>query len=120
MMMLDDDDHDHDHDDCVMIDDDDVDLMMLMIDDDDHDDDDCVIGFRFGLAAYACTSNLARAWRLADSLEAGMIGINEGIISHSIAPFGGMKQSGIGREGGRYGIEEYLETKYVCMGMGVK
>jgi succinate-semialdehyde dehydrogenase/glutarate-semialdehyde dehydrogenase len=91
-----------------------------MIDDDDHDNDDCVIGFRFGLAAYACTSNLARAWRLADSLEAGMIGINEGIISHSIAPFGGMKQSGIGREGGRYGIEEYLETKYVCMGMGVK
>jgi succinate-semialdehyde dehydrogenase/glutarate-semialdehyde dehydrogenase len=106
-MMIDDDDH---HDDCVMIDDDDVDLMLLMM----------MIGFRFGLAAYACTSNLARAWRLADSLEAGMIGINEGIISHSIAPFGGMKQSGIGREGGRYGIEEYLETKYVCMGMGVK
>ena len=108
MMMIDADDHDDD--DCVMIDDDDVDLMLLMM----------MIGFRFGLAAYACTSNLARAWRLADSLEAGMIGINEGIISHSIAPFGGMKQSGIGREGGRYGIEEYLETKYVCMGMGVK
>lgn len=70
----------------------------------------------FGLAAYACTSDLGRAWRLSAALEAGMVGINEGAISMSHAPFGGVKESGIGREGGPYGLQEYLETKFVCMG----
>jgi succinate-semialdehyde dehydrogenase/glutarate-semialdehyde dehydrogenase len=70
----------------------------------------------FGLAAYACTSNLSRAFRVSEALEAGMVGINEGAISADIIPFGGVKQSGLGREGGAWGIEEYLEIKYVCIG----
>ena len=70
----------------------------------------------FGLAGYACTRDLARAWRVAEQLECGLVGINEGVISTAEAPFGGMKESGIGREGGTWGIEEYLETKYVCFG----
>ena len=70
----------------------------------------------FGLAAYAYTRDLARAWRVAERLEYGMVGINEGLISTEVAPFGGMKESGIGREGARQGIEEYLEIKYVAMG----
>jgi len=73
----------------------------------------------FGLAAYACTKDLARSWRVAEQLESGMIGINEGAISSEIAPFGGIKESGVGREGGAWGIQEYLETKYVCFG-GIK
>jgi len=70
----------------------------------------------FGLAAYAYTRDLARAWRVAEALEYGMVGINEGIISTELAPFGGIKESGIGREGARQGIDEYLEIKYVAMG----
>ncbi len=70
----------------------------------------------FGLAAYAYTRDLARAWRIAERLEYGMVGINEGVISTEVAPFGGVKESGIGREGARQGIEEYLEIKYVAMG----
>ncbi len=70
----------------------------------------------YGLAAYFYTHDLGRAWRVAEALEYGMVGINEGLISTEVAPFGGMKESGIGREGSRYGIEEYLEMKYVCMG----
>eukprot|EP01036_Dinobryon_divergens_P029194 gene29194-38261_t len=64
----------------------------------------------FGLAAYACTKDLARAWRVSEALETGMVGINEGSISYDLSPFGGVKESGIGREGGSYGLEEYLET----------
>ncbi|WP_374309467.1 NAD-dependent succinate-semialdehyde dehydrogenase [Methylocella sp.] len=71
---------------------------------------------QFGLSAYFYTRDVARAWRVAEALEAGMIGINEGLISNEVAPFGGVKQSGLGREGGRYGVEEYLETKYLCFG----
>eukprot|EP01038_Epipyxis_sp_PR26KG_P006583 gene6583-9049_t len=71
---------------------------------------------QFGLASYACTKDMARAWRLTESLEAGMIGINEAAISLDSTPFGGVKESGIGREGGHYGLDEYLEVKYVCMG----
>jgi succinate-semialdehyde dehydrogenase/glutarate-semialdehyde dehydrogenase len=67
----------------------------------------------FGLAAYAYTTNLSRALRVAEGLETGMLGINQGIISNPAAPFGGIKHSGFGREGGAEGIEEYLETKYV-------
>ena len=69
-----------------------------------------------GLSGYFFTSNLARAWRVAEALEVGMIGINEGVISTEVAPFGGIKQSGIGREGSKYGIDEYVETKYVLFG----
>jgi succinate-semialdehyde dehydrogenase/glutarate-semialdehyde dehydrogenase len=67
----------------------------------------------FGLVAYAFTENLTRALKVAERLETGMVGINQGIVSNPAAPFGGVKASGIGREGGNEGIEEYLETKYV-------
>ena len=70
----------------------------------------------FGLAAYAYTRDLGRAWRLAEQLDYGMVGINAGVISTAEAAFGGVKQSGLGREGGRSGIDDYLETKYVNLG----
>lgn len=70
----------------------------------------------FGLAAYFYSDNLSRIWRVAEALEYGMVGINEGIISTEVAPFGGVKESGLGREGSQYGIDEYLELKYLCMG----
>lgn len=71
----------------------------------------------FGLAAYFYSQNLSRVWRVSEQLEYGMVGINTGIISTAIAPFGGVKQSGVGREGSKYGIEEYMEIKYLCMGI---
>ncbi len=70
----------------------------------------------FGLAAYFYTRDLGRAWRVAEGLEYGIVGINEGIISTEVAPFGGVKESGLGREGSKYGIDDFLEIKYVCMG----
>src|SRR6185437_13502136 len=70
----------------------------------------------FGLAAYFYSRDIGRIWRVAEALEYGIVGINEGIISTEIAPFGGMKESGLGREGSKYGIEDYLEIKYLCMG----
>lgn len=70
----------------------------------------------YGLAAYFYSQNMNRIWRVAHNLEYGMVGINEGIISTEVAPFGGVKQSGNGREGAKEGLEEYLETKYVCIG----
>ncbi len=70
----------------------------------------------FGLAAYFYTRDAARVWRVGEALEYGIVGINEGIISTEVAPFGGVKESGLGREGSRYGIEDYLEIKYMCMG----
>ena len=69
----------------------------------------------FGLVAYAYTADLDRAMRVAEGLESGMVGINQGLVSDPAAPFGGVKQSGLGREGGREGIEEFLETKYVAL-----
>ncbi len=72
----------------------------------------------FGLAAYVYTRDLGRAWRVGEALEYGMVGVNEGIISNERAPFGGIKESGQGREGSRYGIEDYLEVKYMCLGIG--
>ena len=70
---------------------------------------------RAGLAAYFYTGSLTRAWRVAEALQYGMVGLNESSISTEAAPFGGIKQSGLGREGGRVGIDEYLETKYVAL-----
>ena len=70
----------------------------------------------FGLAAYFYANNLAQVWRVAEALEYGMVGINTGLISTEVAPFGGIKQSGQGREGSRHGTEDYLETKYLCFG----
>ena len=67
-----------------------------------------------GLAAYFYTRDIGRIWRVAEALEYGMVGINEGLISTEVAPFGGVKQSGLGREGSKYGIEDYLEVKYLC------
>lgn len=72
----------------------------------------------YGLSAYFCTKDLARAFHVAERLEAGIIGVNEGLVSSNNIPFGGWKESGIGREGGHQGIAEYLEEKYICMGLG--
>ncbi|KAJ4758337.1 Aldehyde dehydrogenase [Rhynchospora pubera] len=69
-----------------------------------------------GLAAYVFTKSIPRSWRVSEALEYGLVGVNEGIISTEVAPFGGVKQSGLGREGSKYGMDEYLEVKYVCMG----
>ena len=70
----------------------------------------------FGLAAYFYSRDIGRIWRVAEQLEYGIVGINTGIISTEVAPFGGMKESGIGREGSHYGLDEFLEVKYMCMG----
>lgn len=72
----------------------------------------------FGLAAYFYSQDFARIWRVGEALEYGMVGINEGLISNEVVPFGGIKESGTGREGSRHGIEEYSELKYLCMGVG--
>ncbi len=69
----------------------------------------------FGLAAYFCARDVGRIFRVAEALEYGMVGINTGLVSTEVAPFGGVKQSGIGREGSKYGIEEYVEMKYLCL-----
>lgn len=71
----------------------------------------------FGLASYIYTRDLARAWRVSEALEYGMVGVNEGLISTEVAPFGGIKQSGLGREGSKYGIDDYIELKYMCLGI---
>jgi succinate-semialdehyde dehydrogenase/glutarate-semialdehyde dehydrogenase len=70
----------------------------------------------FGLASYFYSRDIGRIWRAAEGLECGMVGINTGLISNEVAPFGGVKQSGLGREGSRYGIEEFVEVKYLCFG----
>ncbi len=70
----------------------------------------------FGLASYLYTRDIGRVWRVSEGLEYGMVGINTGIVSTEIAPFGGVKESGLGREGSKYGIEEFVEVKYLCMG----
>ena len=72
----------------------------------------------FGLAAYFYSRDVARCWRVSEALEYGMVGINTGLMSNEVAPFGGIKQSGIGREGSKYGIEDYLEIKYLCFDVG--
>jgi succinate-semialdehyde dehydrogenase/glutarate-semialdehyde dehydrogenase len=70
----------------------------------------------FGLAAYVYTQNTARQWRVSEALECGMVGINTGLISTEVAPFGGIKSSGLGREGSHHGLAEYMETKYLSVG----
>jgi succinate-semialdehyde dehydrogenase/glutarate-semialdehyde dehydrogenase len=70
----------------------------------------------FGLASYFYTNDVNRIWRVSEALEYGMVGVNEGVISNEVAPFGGMKESGLGREGSHYGIDDFLELKYICMG----
>ena len=69
----------------------------------------------FGLASYVYTRDLGRAWRVSEALEYGMVGVNEGLISTEVAPFGGIKQSGLGREGSKFGIDDYIEQKYMCL-----
>jgi succinate-semialdehyde dehydrogenase/glutarate-semialdehyde dehydrogenase len=69
----------------------------------------------FGLASYFYARDLSRVWRVAEALEYGMVGVNTGLISTEVAPFGGVKQSGLGREGSHHGVEDYLEMKYICI-----
>jgi succinate-semialdehyde dehydrogenase/glutarate-semialdehyde dehydrogenase len=70
-----------------------------------------------GLAAYVFTRDLDRSWRVTEALEYGMVGLNTGMVSTEVAPFGGVKQSGMGREGSHYGLDEYLNLKFVCVGL---
>ena len=70
----------------------------------------------YGLAAFFYSRDIGRIWRVSEGLETGIVGINTGFISNEVSPFGGVKESGIGREGSKYGIEEWLEVKYLCMG----
>ena len=72
----------------------------------------------FGLAAYFYGNNLTRVHRVAEALEYGMVGVNTGLISTEVAPFGGVKQSGLGREGSRHGMADYMEMKYICTSLG--
>ncbi|MFN7052625.1 MAG: aldehyde dehydrogenase family protein, partial [Gemmobacter sp.] len=69
----------------------------------------------FGLASYVYTRDVGRVWRVMEALDYGMVGVNTGLISTEVAPFGGIKQSGLGREGSRHGIEDYLDLKYACL-----
>ena len=70
----------------------------------------------FGLASYFYSRDVGRIWRVAEAIESGMVGINTGMVSTEVAPFGGVKQSGLGREGSHYGIDEFVEVKYLCFG----
>ena len=75
-----------------------------------------VRGTEFGLAAYFYSRDIGRVYRVAEQLEYGIVGVNEGIISNEMAPFGGVKESGSGREGSKYGMDDYMDIKYICMG----
>ena len=85
------------------------------------DNDDEIVALanhsEYGLASYFYSRDIGRVWRMAEALEYGMVGVNTGFISTEVAPFGGVKQSGLGREGSTWGIDEYLEMKYVCLGL---
>ncbi len=84
-----------------------------------HDDDEGVAmanDTEFGLASYFYARDLGRVWRVSEALESGIVGVNTGIISTEVAPFGGVKESGVGREGSKYGIDDFVEIKYVCLG----
>ncbi|MFI7825234.1 aldehyde dehydrogenase family protein, partial [Acinetobacter baumannii] len=71
----------------------------------------------FGLAAYVYSENISRLWRVSEQLEYGMVGMNATAISNEVVPFGGVKQSGVGREGSKYGLEEFMTIKYMCLGL---
>jgi len=71
----------------------------------------------YGLSSYFYSRDMSRIWRVSEALEYGILGINTGVISTEVAPFGGMKESGIGREGSKYGLDDWLELKYVCLGV---
>jgi succinate-semialdehyde dehydrogenase/glutarate-semialdehyde dehydrogenase len=71
----------------------------------------------FGLASYIDTRDIGRVFRVSEALECGMVGVNTGLISTEVAPFGGIKASGLGREGSKYGIDDYLEMKYICLSL---
>jgi succinate-semialdehyde dehydrogenase/glutarate-semialdehyde dehydrogenase len=84
-----------------------------------HDEEEAIAlanDTEFGLASYFYARDLGRVWRIAEALESGIVGINEGIISNEVAPFGGIKESGIGREGSKYGTDDFIEIKYLCIG----
>jgi len=84
-----------------------------------HSDDEAIRmanDTEFGLASYFYTRDINRVWKVAEALEYGMVGINTGLVSTEVAPFGGMKESGIGREGSKYGLDEFIEVKYLCIG----
>ena len=83
---------------------------------DDAEVDELANRSEFGLASYFYSRDIGRIWRVAEALEYGMVGVNTGLITTEVAPFGGMKQSGLGREGSKYGIEEFVEVKYICFG----
>lgn len=70
----------------------------------------------YGLASYFYSRDIGRVWRVAEALQCGIVGVNTGLVSNERAPFGGVKQSGLGREGSKYGIHEFLDIKYVCLG----
>jgi succinate-semialdehyde dehydrogenase/glutarate-semialdehyde dehydrogenase len=70
----------------------------------------------FGLASYFYGNDLTRVWKVAEALKYGMVGVNTGLISTEVAPFGGVKQSGFGREGSKYGLDDFLSMKYICLG----
>jgi succinate-semialdehyde dehydrogenase/glutarate-semialdehyde dehydrogenase len=70
----------------------------------------------YGLASYFYARDIGRVWRVAEQIETGMVGVNTGLISNEVAPFGGVKQSGLGREGSKYGMDDYLVIKYICLG----
>jgi succinate-semialdehyde dehydrogenase/glutarate-semialdehyde dehydrogenase len=72
---------------------------------------------QYGLASYFYSRDIGRIWKVAEALEYGIVGVNSGIISNEVAPFGGVKQSGLGREGSVFGMDEYLELKYLCIGL---
>ncbi|SOC55532.1 succinate semialdehyde dehydrogenase [Chromohalobacter canadensis] len=93
-------------------------LAAVLPFDDEEDAVQMANDTRFGLASYFYANDLRRVWRVAEALEYGMVGINTGLISNASAPFGGVKASGLGREGSKYGLAEYMETKYLCMDLG--
>ena len=84
-----------------------------------NDEDDAIAlanATEFGLASYFYARDIGRVWRVAEALESGIVGVNEGIISNEVGPFGGIKESGLGREGSKYGMDDYIELKYLCIG----
>ena len=91
-------------------------ISTLFVFDDENEVIERANATPFGLAAYFYSRDIGRCWRVAEGLEYGMVGINEGILSNEVAPFGGVKESGIGREGSKHGLDDYLEIKYLCMG----